>query len=390
LLLVCNAHSSHIAAYPHTPESIVSWLVWLVAVAIALYVILGIYLGFVLRWEDEHTVGLRYYGKPPAERERFKRALKRHAALLSPILWLNARIAKPDFRRMRIQYKGISAPAGSCSVESFARAEAYQPMPEDIFVVTQMKCGTTWMQQVVFEILRRGRGDIVESGTTMYATSPWLEGRKSVPVDEAPLVGEERPSRIIKTHLPIGLCPYDPRAKFIYVARHPASCFASCVDFVRSNLGGMMPAMEAFEQWYCSKDLMWWGTWADHVLGWWRWSQEQKNVLFVTFEDMKKDLPAIIRQVAWFLGVRPLSEDEIAAIAHKSSFKYMQEHEGAFEMMPPHILQASARMFVSGSAERHKDVPEDVRLRVMGWAARDLAGSGFPLEKSWPDVAVTA
>lgn len=363
-------------------------MLWLLAALVALWIIMSIGLAAVLKWGDDQTVGLNYYGRPPAERERFKRTLARQATVLAPVLWLNSRLVKFDFARLRIQYKGVSAPTGSCSVESFTRAESYQPRPEDIFVVTQMKCGTTWMQHVVYEVLLRGRGNLVDSGSTMYAVSPWLEGRKSVSLDAAPLIGAQHPSRIIKTHLPVTLCPSSSGARYIYVARHPASCFASCVDFVQTNVGAMTPPMTAFEEWFCSKDLMWWGTWTDHVLGWWRWSLEQKNVLFLYFEDMKKDLPGVIRQVAGFLRVPPLTDEEVAAVAHKCSFAYMQEHQSAFEMQPPHLLQASgARLFVSGSAERHKDVPEDVRLRVSSWAARELAGTGFPLRTAYPDVA---
>jgi hypothetical protein len=364
-----------------------SWLAWGLGSAVALYVVMGIYLAAVVKWEDEQTVGLKYYGRSKPERERFKRTLATHSALLAPMLWLNGRLTTADFSRVRIQYKGVSAPAGSCSVESFERAESYMPVPEDIFVVTQMKCGTTWMQQVVYEILHRGHGTLVEKGTAMYAVSPWLEGRKSIPIDVSKPVGVDRPSRIIKTHLPVILCPYDPSARFIYVARHPVSCFASCVDFVRTNLGSMSPDMAAFEQWFCSKELMWWGTWPDHVLGWWRWSQEQKNVLFVYFEDMKRDLPAIIRQVAGFLKVAPLTDEEVARIADKCSFRYMQDNQSSFEMMPPHILQARAELFISGSSERHKDIPKDVRLRISSWVARELTGTGFPLEQVYPDVA---
>jgi hypothetical protein len=65
----------------------------------------------------------------------------------------------------------------------------------------------------------------------------------------------------------------------------------------------------------------------------------------------------------------------------------MQDHQTSFEMLPPHILQSRAKLFVSGSADRHKDIPEDVRLRVSTWAARELSGTGFPLEKTYPDVA---
>jgi hypothetical protein len=68
----------------------------------------------------------------------------------------------------------------------------------------------------------------------------------------------------------------------------------------------------------------------------------------------------------------------------------MQDHQTSFEMQPPHILQSRAKLFVSGSAERHKDIPEDLRLRVSGWAARELAGTGFPLADKYPDIAAAS
>ena len=97
---------------------------------------------------------------------------------------------------------------------------------------------------------------------------------------------------------------------------------------------------------------------------------------------MKRDLPAVVRQVASFLGVEPLTDDEVATISKKCSFRYMQDHQTSFEMQPPHILQTRAKLFVSGSAERHKDIPEDLRLRVSGWAARELARHRIPARGS--------
>lgn len=38
-----------------------------------------------------------------------------------------------------------------------------------------MKCGTTWMQHIVYEVVGRGRGDLVATGTTLYSQSCWLE-----------------------------------------------------------------------------------------------------------------------------------------------------------------------------------------------------------------------
>jgi hypothetical protein len=366
------------------------WFLGIVGALFLLYILYSFYLAIVLRWEDENTVGLKYYGLPPEGRAAFKHKLRRHARLLGPLLRFSTRLATMDFRKSRIQYQGVSAPPDSCSVESFERGTRYQPTAQDIFIATQMKCGTTWMQQVVYEILNRGAGDIVASGKTMYSISPWIEGRKSVPIDQAPLVGTERPSRIIKTHYPAQLCPSAPEAKYIYVARHPASCYASCVDFVKTNVGAAAPAPQAFFEWFTSPELMWWGTWTDHVAGWWDRAQKDRNVLFLYFEDMKRDLPGVIRQVAAFLGVKPLTDAEVAKVAEKSSFRYMQQHQDSFEMHPPHIMQTSAELFVSGTADRHKDVDPAVRERVLAWAARDLAGRAFPLSDQYPDVARSA
>jgi hypothetical protein len=245
------------------------------------------------------------------------------------------------------------------------------------------------MQHVVYQVLHRGAGTIVETGVEMYALAPWLEGRKSVPIEKAPLLGTERPSRIIKTHLPASLCPWSPEARYVYVARHPVSCFASCIDFVATNVGAMAPALPAYEAWFRSRDLMWWGTWTDHVKGWWERARSP-NVLFLFFEDMKRDLPAVVRRVAEFLGVRPLSESELARVVEKCGFAYMQEHQDNFEMHPPHILQTNAELFVRGSADRHKDVPADARRRIRAWVAAELRGSGFPLTEKYPDVAAAA
>lgn len=347
----------------------------------------GVYLGAVLRWQDERTVGLAYYGLSPAGRAAFKRALRRHARLLAPLLWLTTRTTRLDFRRLTFRYKGVPGPHGTTSPESFARGEAYEPRPGDVFVVTQMKCGTTWMQHLVYEVLHRGSGNLVESGTALYAVSPWLEGRKSVSLAEAPVLGAERPTRLIKTHFPAALCPLSPEARYIYVVRHPVSCFASCMDFILTNVGGLAPGVAVFEEWFCSPELMWWGTWPDHVRGWWDRHQRDGNVLWLSFEEMKRDLPGVARRVTGFLGLAPLGEPELARVVEKCSFAYMQRHQDSFEMHPPHLLQTNAELFVRGTADRHRDVPGAVRERLLGWSAQGLKGSDFPLSAFYPDVA---
>jgi hypothetical protein len=363
------------------------WIGVTAGLVVLLLVAQLVYLAMVLSWEDQQTRGVQYYGLPPAGREAFKRRLRTHARLLYPILRLLGRMSTFTFEKASFRHRGVAGPRGTCGEDSFAKADGYAAKPEDVFVVTQMKCGTTWMQHVVYEVLERGGGDIVESGRTLYAVSPWLEARKSVPVEEAPLVGEERPSRIIKTHLPVRLCPWSAGAKYIYVARHPVSCFASCVDFVATNIGTLAPGVPAVEAWFRAPDGMWWGTWTDHVKGWWQRSKESDNVLFVHFEDMKHDLAGAARQVAAFLGMAPLTDEEVGRVVEKCGFAYMQRHKDAFEMNPPHILQTDAELFVRGTVDRHADVPDAVRERLSAWVTTEMQDSDYPLAMHYADVA---
>ncbi|HEX6307088.1 MAG TPA: sulfotransferase domain-containing protein [Longimicrobiales bacterium] len=361
------------------------WLAIAAGAAVLFLVLQFIYLAGVLAWSAERTRGLGYYGLPPDGRARYKAALRRHARLLRPLLRLIGRFSKFSYEQASIRHADLTGPKGTCTEQSFARGMSYRPRPEDVFVVTQMKCGTTWMQHVVYEVVQRGRGDIVEAGRTLYGIAPWLEAETSVPVDQAPLHGAERPSRIIKTHLPAGACPFSPDARYIYVARHPVSCFASCADFIATNMGVMTPPLELTEQWFCS-DAMWWSPWTDHVSGWWHLAQRESNVLFIRFEDMKRDLPGIVIRVAEFLGVPPLDRAELEAVVRKCSFAYMQEHKDAFEMNPPHLLQTDAEMFVRGTADRHRDVPDETRRRILAWCAAELDASGFDVGRIYPEL----
>jgi len=366
--------------------SIVVWIALAIGAVVAFFFAQMLYLNVVLTWADKETTGLGYYGRALTQRQRFKGTLRKHAVFLTPILRLIGRLSTFTFDKVSFRHGDLTGPQGTCNKDSFARADAYQAQPEDVFVVTQMKCGTTWMQHVVYEVLRRGDGDIVESGATLYAVSPWLESIKSVSMEDAPLVGSEHHSRVVKTHLPAGHCPFSPESRYIYVARHPVSCFASCVDFIATNLGIFGPQLEQLEEWFCSRELMWWGTWTDHVKGWWSLSEQHDNVLFVHFEEMKRDLPAVVQQVAEFLGVAPLSEDELERVVHKCGFQYMQQHKGAFEMQPPNLLAVEAALFVRGTADRHKDVPQATRERIARWCVGEMEGSAYPLQAMYPDV----
>jgi hypothetical protein len=240
------------------------------------------------------------------------------------------------------------------------------------------------MQQIVYEIVTRGSGHLAASGRHLYAMSPWIDAINSVSITDAPLIGE-RPTRLIKTHLPATLCPDNSQARFIYVARHPVSCFASILDFNRSMLGPLMPPMTTMVEWYCS-NKMYWLPWPAHVGGWWQRSREHDNVLFVHFEEMKQNPGAVIDRVATFLGCI-LTPDERARVVANCSFTYMKQHEEVFEMAPPTMFSAAGGEFMaSGKAARHEDVPAGVRDQILDYCRRALADSPYPAKEFYQDL----
>ena len=76
-------------------------------------------------------------------------------------------------------------------------------------------------------------------------------------------------------------------------------------------------------------------------------------------------------------------------LAHRAiddGFDYMQRHQDTFEMQPPHILQTNAALFISGKADRHRDVPADVSARIRAWAGQAFS-AGHPILNKYPDLS---
>ncbi len=155
---------------------------------------------------------------------------------------------------------------------------------------------------------------------------------------------------------------------------------------VRANLGPFAPDWKDCEEWFRSDETMWLGTWHDHVTGWWNRGNQMDNVLIVRFEDMVQDLPTIVHEVASFLELDELSGNETDEIVRKCSFEYMSENADCFEMQPPHLLQHASQYFVSGSSNRHEDVPIQTRQNLLDWCRRKSHGSEVPADVLYSDL----
>jgi hypothetical protein len=134
---------------------------------------------------------------------------------------------------------------------------------------------------------------------------------------------------------------------------------------------------------------MYWLPWPRHVDGWWRWTEQRDNVLFVHFETMARDFGAVRDAVAAFLG-HALTLEQKQRIDERCSFRYMREREAAFEMAPPTMFSVSGRRFIVGAASgksRDADVPPEIRERILAYCRDALASSPYPAARFYPDLA---
>ena len=186
--------------------------------------------------------------------------------------------------------------------------------PDDVFVVTYPKCGTTWTQEMVWQILHGFDTD--KGQESLLTRSPFLEMQALVDtkVDKETDIkvvnsleaANNLPSpRVIKTHLPIEMLPPNllDTCKVVFVARNPMDC---CVSFYHhEKLVPKMGFAGTFDQYAelfrNGRNPM--GDYFYHLMsGWTR--RDHKNLKFLWFEDMKSDLSTVLYEMCDFLGVK--------------------------------------------------------------------------------------
>ena len=95
----------------------------------------------------------------------------------------------------------------------------------DIVIATWAKSGTTWMQQIVAQILFNG-----EPPAAVGELSPWVDLRVPPREVKEGMVEAIPGRRFLKTHLPTDALDYNPSQKYIYVARDGRDAFMSLMN----------------------------------------------------------------------------------------------------------------------------------------------------------------
>jgi aryl sulfotransferase len=102
---------------------------------------------------------------------------------------------------------------------------------DDIIVATAYKSGTTWMQNIVCQLIYQGK----EMPTNTVEICPWLDWRTPNIEVQAPILEANPDRRQLKTHLPLDALVFSPKAKYIYVGRDGRDCYMSFVNHYRSG-----------------------------------------------------------------------------------------------------------------------------------------------------------
>jgi aryl sulfotransferase len=213
---------------------------------------------------------------------------------------------------------------------------------DDIVIGTYGKSGTTWMQQIVAQLVFDGA-----EGIEVSKISPWVEMRILPPEAIAGL--EHLPHRrFVKTHLPVDALVFSPKAKYLYIGRDGRDAVWSLYNHHRNMRPEMievfntMPGLvgpklppcpetpvDMFRLWFDNHGAPFWPFW-ENVRSWWE-IRNLPNVKLVHFNELKADLPRAIAGIADFLGYSPDAE-KLAQIASHCTFDYMKAH--AAEVAP--------------------------------------------------------
>ncbi len=223
--------------------------------------------------------------------------------------------------------RGLTVPlvVSPAQVESIKTLELFA---SDTWVVTYPKCGTTWMQQIVALVSNKGE----EDGRKINESVPWIEAANNPDPDydyKVDISALKSP-RSFKSHFPYDLMPCgvpnETSCKYIYVARNPKDV---AVSYYHHYLGfKYVPKLDwdTYMTWFLSGQVVL-GDYFDHVLSWWH-HREEGNILFMKYEDMKRDLHSAVKLVSDFMG-HSLAPSVIDTIASKCTFSSMKDNPGA-------------------------------------------------------------
>nr|CAD7260735.1 unnamed protein product [Timema shepardi] len=206
-----------------------------------------------------------------------------------------------------------------------------------------------------------------------------------MPYDSITLASKMKSPRILKTHLPVQMLPkevWTKKPKIIYVSRNPKDAAVSYYHHHRlwnGYVGSFEEFMEAFLE-----DALVYSPFWDHVLDYWE-KRDEHNVLFNSYEGMKKNLKSVILKTCKFLG-KSYTNDEVESLSDHLSFNSMKDNPSVNlefftkqEIERNNMEETKDLKFIrQGEIGGWKKVMSlELAARFDAWTAEKLDGSGY-------------
>ncbi|KAK7604004.1 hypothetical protein V9T40_004277 [Parthenolecanium corni] len=205
--------------------------------------------------------------------------------------------------------------------------------PDDVWLASYPRTGSTWAQEIVWcltnnldyegaKLLSQMRAPLLEL-TALFGNDQreW----KNMLTNSVDQVENMSSPRCIKTHLPWDLLPTQintVKPKIIYVARNPKDCSVSYYHYCRlihDFHGTFEDFCELFLEGKTPVGNMW-----EHVREFWK-RRDESNILFLKYEDMKKNQFDSVKIISEFLG-KDYSDEELRELVDHASFSKMRQN----------------------------------------------------------------
>ncbi|KAM3872590.1 cytosolic sulfotransferase 3-like [Diretmus argenteus] len=198
--------------------------------------------------------------------------------------------------------------------DNWEKVQNFQARPDDILIATYPKAGTTWVSYIL-DLLYFGRTSPErQTLIPIYERVPFLEISITNKFQGVDMVDKLPTSpRLIKTHLPVQFVPksfWEQNCRMVYVARNAKDNAVSYFHFDRMNQVEPEPGdWSSYLQRFMEGKMVF-GSWYDHVTGWWEKKQTHSKLHYMFYEDLIKDTGREIDQLCCFLGLSPSAEEK--------------------------------------------------------------------------------